>query len=302
MNTTQITHFVSLVEHGSYSTAANALGISQPALTKSIAKLEEALGVTLLDRARGKSAKLTVFGREVYDRGAKILEEIVETRSSIQMMKKGYSGVVRIGFGMSLPPSTTAQIACLIQQKMPETVVHIRTGPQHLLTPRLRQNELDMLVGASHSVFQNNDLTTNKLWDDPFGVFIGADHELASEVMYNREWAQKYDWISSSRLIAADNSANTFLGHTARSVRTSNFDVFDPSVIGQILATSSFLSAWPSRSFRDLVARGVLKMLPIPAIEGQVWSSSSHLIHITGRQTSTAVQAAQRIILSQDWR
>jgi len=63
MNFRQLEHFVAIVEQGSYRAASIALGITQPALTKSIASLEDELGVALLVRSRGRAASLTVYGR-----------------------------------------------------------------------------------------------------------------------------------------------------------------------------------------------------------------------------------------------
>jgi DNA-binding transcriptional LysR family regulator len=69
----RLRHLLSLVEHAHFGRAAEALNISQPALTKSIQALESELGVALLDRKRG-ALGLTVFGELVARRSRALLD------------------------------------------------------------------------------------------------------------------------------------------------------------------------------------------------------------------------------------
>lgn len=301
MNVRQIEHFIAIVEHGSYRAAAGSLGVTQPALTKTVTSLEAELGVTLLSRTRGKAASLTVFGRVIYERGLKMLEDLSETRRSIELLRDGYVGDVRIGFGTAISAAMIAEISCTLQAKLPNSMIHIRQGLSHELLPRLRSNELDFSIMSGISPATAEDLSAISLWQDPFQVFMGASHELSAQDTYNRDWAVDYPWLSSERLVSADSQAAVYLGHTEKSVAPSQFDVFDPAVIAQILRQENYLSAWPSRSFEHEVASGVLHAMIIPTVEGQRWMSETYLVSRRGILMAPAVQAAWRAVQAMDF-
>ena len=67
MTLVQLRHLISLAESGSFSKSAQALHLTQPALSRSIRALEDELGMPLFDRV-GRRNELTAFGREVLDR------------------------------------------------------------------------------------------------------------------------------------------------------------------------------------------------------------------------------------------
>ncbi|GAB5459869.1 MAG: hypothetical protein Hens3KO_28990 [Henriciella sp.] len=301
MNIRQLEHFIAIVEHGSYRAAAISLGVTQPALTKSIAGLESELSVTLLSRSRGKAASLTPFGRIIYERGVKMLEDLGATRRAVELLRDGYAGDVRIGFSTAISAASIAEVSCTLQAKLPTSMIHIRTGLQHELLPRLRTNQLDLLMISGLNQASAEDLSAVTLWQDPFQVFIGASHSLAGQSIYDRAWAQTYPWLSSERLVSTDSQAAKYLGHNEQTVLPSKFDVFDPAIIAQILCRQDYMSAWPSRSFEQEVARGTLHAMTIPPVEDQHWISETYLVSLRGVIMTPSVQAAWRAIQAMDF-
>lgn len=300
MNLRQLEQFVAIVEQGSFQAAAVSLGITQPALTKSITSLEEEFGVMLLTRSRGRAATLTAFGRVTYERGLRILEEVQDTRQSIELMRDGYAGVVRIGFGAAMGSSTIAQISSELRRHIPTSMIHVRTGLQHELLPKLRTGQLDFLIISGLSQISKNDLVLNNLWRDPFRVFMSPDHPMADTEIYDPEWAIRYPWLSSQRLVSTDDKATRFLGHDHVTGAPQGYDVYDPAIIAQILTKGDYLSAWPSKSFYSEEKLGLLRSVLIPFVDGEQWTSTTHLVYRRGIPMTTAVQAAWRIIQKMD--
>lgn len=300
MNLRQLEHFVAIVEQGSFRAAASSLSITQPALTKSISSLEEELGVTLLVRSRGRSASVTMFGRLIYERGLQVLEDLNDVRQSIELMRDGYAGTVRIGFGAAMGASTITRLSMVLREKLPSSVIHIRTGLQHELLPKMRTDQLDFLIISGLSQISTDDLVVNTLWRDPFRVFMSTNHPLASADTYNPEWAHDYPWLSSQRLVSTDDKASLYLGQDRQTGTALAYDVYDPAIIAQILNQGRYVSAWPSMSFEKEVALGMLKGLKIPAVDGKEWMSETNLVYRRGIQMPPAVQAAWRIIHAMD--
>lgn len=300
MNLRQLEQFVAIVEHGSYRAAAIAVGVTQPALTKSIASLEDELGVALLSRSRGRSASLTVFGRLIYERGLRVLEDIREVHQSIELLRDGYSGVVRIGFGAAMGASAIAEISTVLRQKLPASMIHIRTGLQHELLPKMQTDQLDFLIISGLSQISTDDLVVSPLWQDPFRLFMSVDHPLASAETYDPAWSGQYPWLSSQRLVSTDDKAARYLGHARLQGAPEGYDVFDPAIISQILQRGTYISAWPSMTFRDEVDMGRLHSARIPVVNGEEWLSETHLVYRRGVQMTSAMQTAWRTIQALD--
>ncbi len=100
MNISQLTTFLAVIEHGSFSDAARALGISQPAVTMQVQALEADLGVTLLDR-RYRRVDLTEAGRLLEPHARKTIAELDAARAQIE----GLSG--ELGGRLEIAASTT---------------------------------------------------------------------------------------------------------------------------------------------------------------------------------------------------
>ncbi len=91
-------YLVALTEHGHFSRAARSLGITQPALTLGIKKLEQELGVRLFDRARG-SVTLTAFGSATLLHAQRLLEGNAKLRHEIDMLKGMQAGDLVVAAG-----------------------------------------------------------------------------------------------------------------------------------------------------------------------------------------------------------
>jgi LysR family transcriptional regulator, transcriptional activator of the cysJI operon len=100
MNINQLKMFVAVVESGSFSAAARAMGVSQPAVTMQIQGLESDLGVTLLDR-RYRRVDLTEAGRALLPTARRIMEEIDAARVQIERISD------TVGGHLALAASTT---------------------------------------------------------------------------------------------------------------------------------------------------------------------------------------------------
>src|SRR5215475_15775110 len=87
---------VAVVQAGSMSGAAALLNTGQPAISRSIAELEHAVGVRLLDRSR-QGVKLTDYGRALLDGGTAVFDELRQTVKNIELLTDPSVGEVRVG-------------------------------------------------------------------------------------------------------------------------------------------------------------------------------------------------------------
>src|SRR4051812_19625038 len=87
--------FRAVVDHGSFTAAANKLNISPSAATKNITSLENSLGVQLLNRST-RRISLTDYGRDFYNSSVEILTSVDDAESAIRDKNKSARGLVRI--------------------------------------------------------------------------------------------------------------------------------------------------------------------------------------------------------------
>lgn len=88
--------FTRIAEHGNLHVAADALGVTQPALSKAVRRLETHLGVRLLERT-SRGVALTEFGRILQERSQSVQQLVEDTRIEIADLKTGQSGQIRLG-------------------------------------------------------------------------------------------------------------------------------------------------------------------------------------------------------------
>ena len=135
-------HFLAVVNERSISAAAQRLAISQPALTKSIRKLETYLGAPLFERLpRGVS--LTAFGETLLPHARRIEAECQFAETEMKALRGGHSGRLRLGAGpfffFFLLPAAIAKL----QPRVPDLRVELDVGTNEITHPRLFEGELD---------------------------------------------------------------------------------------------------------------------------------------------------------------
>lgn len=146
MRLNQIRDFVAVVRSGSLRSAARIAGISQPAISKSIRRLEEELHVQLLQRnARGASP--TAAGRAFLARATVVQTELAKMQDDLQIYRGGAAGSVAFGIApqscMVLSPEAIQQF----RQRFAAARVRIVEGVPGGLLPLLRDGTLDFIVG-----------------------------------------------------------------------------------------------------------------------------------------------------------
>jgi DNA-binding transcriptional LysR family regulator len=180
MTLVQLRHLISLAESGSFSRSAEALFLTQPALSRSIRALEDEVGQALFDRI-GRRNELTPFGREVLDRARQIVFEMDELVASGRRMQEGRAGRLRVGMGSGPGAMLMTPLLLAVAQRHPGLHLTISRGATERLVQALRERELDALVIDARSLSPSSDLRVVTL-SEMRGVFMcRRDHPLLRE-------------------------------------------------------------------------------------------------------------------------
>jgi DNA-binding transcriptional LysR family regulator len=170
MTLVQLRHLIALAKSGSFSKAAQAQHLTQPALSRSIRALEDELGMPLFDRI-GRRNELTAFGREVLNRARQLVFEADELRDSGRQMREGQGGVIRIGMGSGPGAMLMTPFLMRMSTRHPKMRVVVSRGGTELLAQALRARTLDALVVDARSLKPAPDLALSAL-HEMRGVFM----------------------------------------------------------------------------------------------------------------------------------
>ncbi|MBO1361698.1 transcriptional regulator CynR [Acetobacter sacchari] len=140
----------SVVEYGSFTRAAQALHVSQPALSQQIRQLEEQLGVQLLDRT-GKSIRATDAGATYLDHVRRAFREIDAASRAARDVNDLSSGVLRLGFTPSFSAYLTAPLARRFREKYPGITLDLSALSQDEIEADLADDKLDCALAFGSS-------------------------------------------------------------------------------------------------------------------------------------------------------
>jgi len=123
MDLRQLDQIVAIARYGGFSEAARRLGISQPTLSKSIARLESQMSISLFYRGGGR-ARPTSHGQFLADRGEVLLKEFEDLNQEFTRMVRGEKGKLRIGVGPAPMVGLLPGIVAGITKQFPGLALH----------------------------------------------------------------------------------------------------------------------------------------------------------------------------------
>ena len=171
----QLRYFQALIEHGSFSRAAESVHVSQPALSLQIRELEASLGGSLVER-ESRGILLTPLGREAHDQTLRILDETLLLENLGQRFE---AGPLRVSVGVvsTLAPYLLSGILSHLHDASPRIELEIREAPGQDLVSSLLAGRLDAAIVSLPLGLM--ELPERELFEDHF-VLAGRADRLAS--------------------------------------------------------------------------------------------------------------------------
>jgi LysR family hydrogen peroxide-inducible transcriptional activator len=177
MNLRDLKYLVSLADHKHFGRAATASFVSQPTLSTQIKKLEEELGVALVERTPRK-VLLTEVGREIAQRARDVLNEVEQIRAIAQRTKDPESGTVRLGIFPTLGPYLLPHVVPKIRARFPRLELLLIEDKTEAVLKQLREGRLD--AGILALPVHDNQLHQEFLFEEPFVLAVPEHHALAA--------------------------------------------------------------------------------------------------------------------------
>lgn len=190
----RLLHLLTLVEYGHFGRAAEALNISQPALSKSIQALEAELDVPLVERKSG-GVSLTVFGQVVAERSKPLLTVEDDLRREIRLLNEHQIGSLTLAFGPY--PSITCGYAgaARLLARHPGINIGMRVSGWHEVAQQVQARTVDLGIAEISALQGNEHFTTELLGEHEGRLFCRPGHPLLSAGPLTPAMLFDYPWI-----------------------------------------------------------------------------------------------------------
>lgn len=186
--------FVAVLEHRSFRKAAAALHITQPAVTKTVANLEDLLGAKLFDR-HAHGVEPTVHGLTFAPHALAIFGELRSAAQELAIVASGARGTLRIG---TVPMPAIAFLPIAIRRLVdahPDVFVSVVEAREMELVDRLRKREIEMAFVRLVLFNPGEDLQVTALFEERLCVVASKDHPLAARKRLAWSDLQEQRWV-----------------------------------------------------------------------------------------------------------
>jgi DNA-binding transcriptional LysR family regulator len=289
MHSRLLRHFLGVVEKRNITAAAEALNISQPALTRSIRQLEKTIGVPLFERLPTGMA-LTKQG-EVLARRVKLMElEYRHALSEISALEQGMTGVLRIGAGPMWVAVILPDVIIAFHQQFPKVKVRLTEGAIDSIVPALMAGEID-LACVTLSFPSHPELVKEPLVGVRHALVARAGHPLAGKGVVKAEDLARYPWI----VLANDSVGTGRIGSylVANGLEPPKIAIEATSIgMLRVLERSDFLGLFSTVMVDDAKRFG---LITIPH-EGTFWEAEAGLAYLRTNRPARTIESFKSMV------
>ena len=262
----RLRYIVEIARCQSITTAAETLSLTQPALTRSVAEVENELGTKLFHRLP-RGVQLTEHGERFVEGAQRVIRDVDDLISDIRDSSSELSGRLRIGVSPLGYVKLVLPAIAAIARMHPDVQIETVGGTAQSLCPQLLRGEINFLLAPSHYLARWKELEFTELQKMHFGCLLRKDHPIGKKKVVREIDLLAYPVVfpSSVELLYSD-TAQRYAHHNlhppqARYV-TDSFEVAKALVAA---SDAYFPLHWPTADFDKLhdeflILEGVLKL------------------------------------------
>jgi DNA-binding transcriptional LysR family regulator len=178
MELQQLLYFRKVAELQHFTRAAEALAVSQPALSRAVAHLEDELGVRLFER-EGRSVRLNRYGQIFLGRVERILQEVEAARHEMADLAGTERGTVALAFLHTLGVRLIPDLLRQFRQKHPQIGFHLGQNASEVLLRQLDAGEIDLCLASLVQRKEQPAVEWVDLFSEELYLVVPPDHALA---------------------------------------------------------------------------------------------------------------------------
>jgi DNA-binding transcriptional LysR family regulator len=253
---------MTVVQAGSMNKAAALLNTGQSAVSRSIAELEQAVGVRLVDRTP-RGVEPTKYGRALLDGGTAVFDDLRQAVKTIEYLADPTAGEVRIGCTPLLATSFASAVIDRLSRRHPRMVFHLVTGYVETLHDELSRRNVDLLLARRFGPIADERLDFEFLFDDASVVAVGAQSLWARRRRIEFAELLAEAWVlpqpgSEIASIATEAFRASGVDYPRTTVVTDS-----PHARMSLVAAGRFVTILPASALNFSAMRREIKVLPV---------------------------------------
>jgi len=264
MEMRQLRHFLALMETKSYWRAAESCGITPQALSKSIRRFEEQLGVRLFDRDT-RSVKPTLFADQIATYARNIDAEARSLRRSLDTLLGAGTNKLVVGAGAAAATKIVVEAVLAVRARDPSVAVTVLEGTYEAMVPLLMGGKLDVVVSIMTTDVVDKLIDHKVLQVEQYRVYARAAHPLAGLARVPLARLLDFPWIAG----ADDDRVSEDVAASFRAagvmVPVPVFRTDSVSFAINLVTQCDALFLLPAETVRRDVASGLLVALDVDA-------------------------------------
>lgn len=280
----QLKNFVLVVEEKGFHAAAKKMSRSQPAISKSIKKLEGTLGGALFEK--GNNATVTPLGAYFYPQAKEVVVKYDKVITDVQLYSMKQSGQITIAV---LPSVANAILPNIIKEYL-SRYSKIQVNVQDENSERIHRRVLEGAVdfGISHLWEDHPDLAFHELLRDPIGLLCSVDHALATADVVTWDMLTAHNFINNGTTRLLQNT------QAEKLVEQAQLSIENMVSLLAVLEANIGITTLPHLAFPKGNTQLCFREISSPTVERTIG-----LITRRGFSGSPAVQAMKEIVLEQ---
>ncbi|MEO0859402.1 MAG: LysR family transcriptional regulator [Pseudomonadota bacterium] len=249
--------FLAVAQHGSLTDASDALGVTQPSVTKRIANLEASYGTLLFERDR-RGMRLTEAGKMLLENAERIALEYRLSREKIGAIASPGLSVLRVGAGPLFHLSCVASLFTQLKSRFPDLRLDLKTDMTQLAREALLSGEIDLYLGVINDEGVEAEIYSTTVTEVEHGVVMRPDHPAAGHTAIDISDLAGQQWI----IFGNDPETETRLGSLLKPGAATQ-DVID-------IRTTSFTTGLQLVREGPFIMSAPLQLAPRVAQEGLI--------------------------------
>lgn len=261
MDLRHLRNMLAVMEEGSLGKAADKLHISQPALTKSIQRLEEQLGVKLFERkARGMEATSYAESLSAYAQSACV--GMTEAIKEIKALKNGTEGVITVAGPPMIASELLPDVAVRLAAERPNLQLRIVSQNQELFTDLLA-GKFTLVVAMLYNEMPKLGLTKRWLFDDRLVLVMRPDHPAAKLKKLKPQDLLSYTWAFSDNDTWHRRRLELYFEQFGLGMPRASIESREPAILKSVIMKSDHVGVLARIGVEREIEQGLLKAVEI---------------------------------------
>ncbi|MCP8895046.1 LysR family transcriptional regulator [Shinella daejeonensis] len=286
--------FLAVARAGNVTAAAERLGISQPALTRNIHRLEEACGIQLFDRhTRGVS--LTVYGQTLLRYAQMIDTECRFATSELEALRHGHRGQLRIGGGPFWGATLLPRAIVRLHERFPQVRINLEIGVNKIVHPRLFSGDLDLVVSASPRDIEAlpDHISFTPITTIESRIFARQGHPIFDRPTVDNDDLSRFPWVLYQQ--DTDNIERLTATMKALGVGPPRIAVESSALMSvvELVRTGDFLACLAAPLFGTFHDIGIR---PVP-ISREIWSFDAGILYHRAIESSAPFEVLKQALV-----